>query len=286
MQRRSRITQQFNFFAQKSRPELAKASQEYSMQVAMAKQQYLKEKQEHDRQKMKTALPSRWGRQPFGTQFIQTYMAKSTAPNASVIGNCLADVIDGCMLISEGKVQANKFRAFEPPPVPRNKQTGETVAESHRRIEQDLRRAVSEVTSKLQQSEEDRRRAWRKYVKVASEFDLPMSGGRVDPNTPMPSLQRSSHQSIPRELDQALSSSMASFTPSRGKPVYGSGPSTSKYSTARVQQRIHGDGTVAPVSQPKKTKEGLYQRPAGRTRKGMQWDAVRGIWVPEINSGA
>jgi hypothetical protein len=35
------------------------------------------------------------------------------------------------------------------------------------------------------------------------------------------------------------------------------------------------------AQKPKKTPDGLYQRPAGRKRKGMQWDAVRGIWVPE-----
>lgn len=59
--------------------------------------------------------------------------------------------------------------------------------------------------------------------------------------------------------------------------------SDSKYSAARVRERISSDGTVAPVTTPKRTKDGLYVRPAGRTRKGMEWDAVRGIWVPEGN---
>ena len=54
----------------------------------------------------------------------------------------------------------------------------------------------------------------------------------------------------------------------------------SKYSAARVKERIGADGTVAPVSEPKKSKDGLFQRPAGRTRKGMDWDAIRGIWIP------
>ena len=62
--------------------------------------------------------------------------------------------------------------------------------------------------------------------------------------------------------------------------------SASKYSAARVRERFAHDGTVAPVTTPKKTQEGLYQRPAGRTRKGMEWDAVRGVWVPNDKSMA
>lgn len=58
------------------------------------------------------------------------------------------------------------------------------------------------------------------------------------------------------------------------------GAAESKYSLARVKERIAADGTVAPVSEPKLTKDGLYMRPAGRTRKGMNWDAIRGIWIP------
>ena len=53
----------------------------------------------------------------------------------------------------------------------------------------------------------------------------------------------------------------------------------SKYSAARVKERKASDGTVKPVEQPK-LKDGLFLRPAGRTRKGMEWDAVRGIWIP------
>lgn len=57
--------------------------------------------------------------------------------------------------------------------------------------------------------------------------------------------------------------------------------SESKYSYAKMKERIAADGSVVPVSEPKKTKNGLYQRPVGRTRKGMEWDAGRGIWVPQ-----
>jgi hypothetical protein len=36
----------------------------------------------------------------------------------------------------------------------------------------------------------------------------------------------------------------------------------------------------------KKSKDGLYQRPSGRALKGMDWDAVKGIWVPLSNPDA
>jgi len=74
-----------------------------------------------------------------------------------------------------------------------------------------------------------------------------------------------------------------SYTPAVQSPIptANSQPqSESKYSAARVQERTTRDGMVAPVSEPKKTKDGLYLRPVGRARKGMNWDAVWGIWVP------
>jgi hypothetical protein len=55
----------------------------------------------------------------------------------------------------------------------------------------------------------------------------------------------------------------------------------SKYSAAKVRERIYADGSVRPVTEPKVGRDGLYQRPAGRKRKGMNWDAVRGIWIPD-----
>mmetsp|Transcript_19340 Transcript_19340/g.39441 ORF Transcript_19340/g.39441 Transcript_19340/m.39441 type:complete len:1096 (+) Transcript_19340:171-3458(+) len=54
-----------------------------------------------------------------------------------------------------------------------------------------------------------------------------------------------------------------------------------RYSINKVNARKMKDGSVIPVSTPKKLENGKYARPSGRQRKGMDWDAVRGIWVPE-----
>ena len=48
---------------------------------------------------------------------------------------------------------------------------------------------------------------------------------------------------------------------------------------AKLRDRTAYDGSVMPLHEPRMTKDGNYMRPAGRTRKDMRWDAVRGIWV-------
>merc|ERR1712238_368200 len=58
------------------------------------------------------------------------------------------------------------------------------------------------------------------------------------------------------------------------------GSHPSKYSAEKVKARIFSDGSVMPASTPKKTEDGLFLRPAGRQRKGMDWDPVKGKWIP------
>ena len=108
---------------------------------------------------------------------------------------------------------------------------------------------------------------------------MPISSG--NPASARPSDSRSAR---PSTSTSARSSTSTSARPSNaGSQATNTGMSDSKYSAARVRERISSDGTVAPVTAPKQTPDGLYVRPAGRTRKGMDWDAVRGIWVPVSN---
>ena len=161
-----------------------------------------------------------------------------------------------------------------------------------------LRREYSASTEQLPASEEKRNLCWKK-----AEFEIPHQ--HMDPNrynTTMPALHfrtSTTSQNLPRQA--AALPTVAVDTPA-ARPWYSLAPPPphhhyqqqqplaagqieSKYSTARVRQRTASDGTVAPVSTPKKTKDGLYQRPAGRTRKEMEWDAVRGVWVPSRAHG-
>ena len=64
----------------------------------------------------------------------------------------------------------------------------------------------------------------------------------------------------------------------------GVGPSgivDNKYSAEAVRARMSSDGSVRPINTPKLTRDGLFMRPAGRQRKGMDWDGVNGMWVPQ-----
>lgn len=311
---RQRIQQKLQYFLPKSREELAKAKSEHAREVVLAKQRWVKQKREHDYKRAQKSLPTTWGRAPYGTPMIQNYKRNPGIPN--VIGTCLADVIDGSIMIAEGKLSHPKFKDFVPPsPAKVNKETGETLAQHHKRIESEIRRKYAETNKKLTDSEEDRKRAWKKVMKTKSEMESslrPGSSSRRGRNdvsyqhVPFPALRISTQQTTappimnmpPKPSPPAPATPM--YTPPRptapprpqqpsslsGTPStteVSSGPvvSQSKYSAARVRKRIGADGTVAPVSEPKKTKDGLYQRPAGRTRKGMQWDAIKGIWVPE-----
>ena len=202
-------------------------------------------------------------------------------------------MVDVAIMNFEGKLPKSEFDEFVPPPAPDmnqvvNAQTGETISQEQQRIEGEFQHKVNSLNVRLQNSEEERKRAWKKMLKTKAEFDVPhvyqttastglsrRSNIKLDLNNyhmvPLPALRTSAQQVMPREL-AAARASLPSYTPP--------GESESKYSAARVRERISADGSVAPVTEPKKTKEGLYQRPAGRTRKGMQWDALKGIWKP------
>ncbi|KAL7522157.1 hypothetical protein ACHAWX_006853 [Stephanocyclus meneghinianus] len=65
-------------------------------------------------------------------------------------------------------------------------------------------------------------------------------------------------------------------TTQQSKYAYGD-----RYSLQNVAARKLNDGTVVPVTQPKKLPNGEYARPIGRQRKGMEWDSIRGVWIPE-----
>lgn len=58
-----------------------------------------------------------------------------------------------------------------------------------------------------------------------------------------------------------------------------------RYSQEAIRNRTYDDGSVAPAVPPKQGGDGLFQRPSGRSRKGMDWDAVHGVWRPAPGGG-
>ena len=53
-----------------------------------------------------------------------------------------------------------------------------------------------------------------------------------------------------------------------------------RYSQTAIKNRTYDDGSVAPAVPTMRGDNGLFQRPSGRSRKGMEWDGVHGVWRP------
>ncbi|KAG7355859.1 hypothetical protein IV203_000545 [Nitzschia inconspicua] len=254
---RHQIQHNLTFLIAKGRQELSKAQNEYAAAIAQARRQYMAERQ------------------------------------ACIVAGSLADVVDGSIAVAEGRSNIPKFKDFVPPQPPGvNPETGEDMAQRQHRVEAEYRAQYNLMNSQFQASETERAKIWRKMMKAKAELDMSheqVVGGvrqtiRVTSSNynqiPMPAFQGSANVALPREVARQ-GFAVASYRPPASA---GAGISTSKYSAAKVRQRKSADGTVAPVSEPKKTKEGLYIRPAGRTRKGMRWDAFNGVWVPQSQS--
>ena len=261
-----------------------KINSDYARQFGNAKRAWLEQKQAHDAKRIKVAMPSNWGRVAVGTPKTQDRIKNGKGDVEILVGSCLADLVDASIMKADGKLPATEqISPFVPPPAPAAP-NGESLAQQHMRAEATMRQAYNVAVVNFNAGEEERKKAWKKLMKTRAELEAPgrynNGRGRPDPNyymrVSMPTLRGSTQQPIPT-VD--VSRVRAMYTPSRSTPS--TSTSTSKYSIEKVRQRIAVDGTVAPVSEPKKTRDGLYQRPAGRTRKGMQWDAVRGIWVPD-----
>jgi hypothetical protein len=285
-----RLQHNLTFAIAKGRQELTKATSEYAATFNLAKETWLKEKRDHDLNRANALLPSKWGRPGYGTEGIQDYIRRRSNKVIHVtVGQALADIVHGSLLVANRQAtMLPKFREFVPPPNDPNAvlSTEENMTQRQLRVETEYRNKYNAMSTKFQESEAERGRAWRKMMKTKAELDVPhdqslgssVRRGKVDLTNyhlvPLPPLRSSSKQTIPREL-QAQAAPVASYTPPN---TLGS---TSKYSAAKIKARKSADGTVAPVSEPKMTRDGLYMRPAGRTRKGMQWDAVNGVWVPD-----
>eukprot|EP00531_Pseudo-nitzschia_arenysensis_P006423 CAMPEP_0116134862 /NCGR_PEP_ID=MMETSP0329-20121206/10878_1 /TAXON_ID=697910 /ORGANISM="Pseudo-nitzschia arenysensis, Strain B593" /LENGTH=797 /DNA_ID=CAMNT_0003629613 /DNA_START=103 /DNA_END=2496 /DNA_ORIENTATION=+ len=281
------VQQNLTITMAKGRQELTKAHNDYTIAYSAAKRIWFKEKFQVEMKKVQQLCPSKWGKQPLGTEYIKNYRQHNrTNIQRLTVGLTLADIVDGSILAAQGKAPIQRFKDFVPPPAPgMNAQTGENMAQRQHRMETELRKNYTAIDAKFQKSEADRARAWRKAMKATAEINAFTGntgrGVRITlanyNQIPIPAI-RGAQQSIP--IQQYTQPVRASYTPT-SSAVGSSTTDMSKYSAAKVKQRKSADGTVAPVSQPKKTKDGLYLRPAGRTRKGMQWDAVNGVWVPE-----
>jgi hypothetical protein len=295
------------------RVQATKLKNDYDLEVAISRSRWQKQKEAHDPDLARRALPSALGKPTIGTPVTALAMSRQD-PVTPEVGATVANIVDSVVIRSESGWKDNdKCEDFNPPPPPDvnslvvDQNTGETLGQRQERLEGALHKELADLGTNLHASEEARKRAWKKLLKTKADFDIPHqlmsnAGGRksrmqFDPNQfhllPVPPLRASSVAMVPPPASYAAPPSIPSYVPQAPRaaappapPAPSNVPShveSNKYSAAKVRERIAPDGSVMPVSMPKKTKDGLYQRPAGRTRKGMDWDAVRGIWVPASN---
>ena len=171
--------------------------------------------------------------------------------------------------------------------------SGQSVAQQRQRIQQHYKKESDVAAQQYRQAEEERQQRWRRMLKVKGELNIPqlvVSNHRptqitvTDQNyhlIPLPNVAVAPFENVPREMDVSRSV-LPTYVPAHNSraPAPTLGDSESKYAIARVRARISADGSVAPVTLTKRGPDGLYARPAGRTRQGMDWDAQNGKWVP------
>lgn len=298
-----------NNLSYEHRLQATKLKNDYDLEVAISRSRWQKQKDAHGADLARRTVPSAFSKPTIGTPFTASAISRQDQVTSEV-GATVANVVDVVVIRSESGWRNNDGCEDFNPPLPPNatslvldQNTGETLRQRQERLESTLRKELADMGTNLHASEEARKKAWKKLLKTKAEFDIPHqlisnAGGRksrmqFDPNQfhllPVPPLRASSVAIVPPPASYAAPPSIPSYVPQAPRaapppaPISVASHGESKYSAAKVRERIAPDGSVMPVSMPKKTKDGLYQRPAGRTRKGMDWDALRGIWVPASN---
>jgi hypothetical protein len=249
-------------------------------------------------EKLNKTLKTRWNQQPQGSVYTNHYGTRPE-PIRKEVARCGADLIDAVEMIVEGEITNSVFNEpFSPPPEATRANevgsgSGETLTQQRHRLQQHCEKESDTLAQQFRKCEEERQRSWRRMLKVKAELNIsqqcfanqrPVYIPVTDHNyhmIAMPNIAVAGAETIPRELDMPRSI-LPSYVPARHSKTVE--PTThdkgSKYTIARVRARISADGSVAPVTLPRRGPDGLYARPSGRTRKGMDWDAINGKWIP------
>ncbi len=217
-------------------------------------------------------------------------------------------------VINEAR-DGDQFRPFVPPSsTSPDVIIMNTRGETYTQLEKRLKADIAKLQTQLDASEAARSKAWSRLNKAKAAYNSRSSGG----GSGAPSAQaarsyrpkasttaRYGNSSVTQGYNQMQSRSNTSYqTPTSmaknpavasaaaaaaavkanmnmGTGMVANTPSENKYSIDKVRARMYSDGSVLPVSEPKRGKDGLFLRPAGRQRKGMDWDALNGKWVPQ-----
>lgn len=261
--------------------------------------------------------------QAIGTQKIFMSNMHSSDQTQRDVASSLAHVVDTVVKRSENGWVSNEiidqvhggdqFSPFHLKNSPETEIVVSSRGECLKDFSDRVTRELEDLNKKLMECEDIRAQKWSKLIKVQGEMEKVRQqkrNSRYSYSNAQTALQTASsvQQTVAAmqkaKKEKAQSQRMAQYQ-APARPVSTANPpnrvgtiatiqsgqngSTSKYlygdrySADNVRARISADGSVVPVSMPKKTSDGLYMRPAGRQRKGMEWDAVNGRWVPDPN---
>lgn len=200
---------------------------EYSVQVAIAKNRWLQARRQFDHNRLNNLLPSRQNYQIRGTQMTQTYRTRPDRTGISdQVGQCLGDVVDAVEGILQGILQNSRFtEQFVPPPVPAGFDPDR--AKRLKQMEAQTRNETNELAVRISKLEDQRKRSWKKLLKTKADFDIPhehisSSTGMVKMvqvtgsnygSIPPPNLQLNSLQHVPRSLGSKRSAAVAAYRP-------------------------------------------------------------------------
>ena len=215
----------------------------------------------------------------------------------------MGDIADAVITkLTNPSIRDEPFEPFNPAPLPdfnnviADQNTGETAGQQLRRLQSHYQQEVQAVSLKLVSmihvwhqlivslslltscrrlaseqnvAEEDRKRLWKRLLKQKSEVE---QAGRA------PNAFGAHHGGgggyTPRNNRVNY---IAGYAPTEG---YARNQEYSAWATSKaLKDQVAADGSIQPPRQ-KQGDDGLYMRPAGRGRKGMDWDPVRGVWIP------
>jgi hypothetical protein len=186
-------------------------------------------RQQFEHQKLNAMLPSRNNRPSQGTHLTQRYR---TLPDRSgivdVVGECLSDVVDAVDAVARGLIRNDIFNERFIPPSGGEGNDSEQVLRL-RQVEAARRNELNEVTLRINQLEEVRKKAWKKAMKTKAEFELPhhhvSNNGTMQvvhvtmgnySAIPMPILTQGSLLTVPKDI--FASSSIKTYTPKKKSP--------------------------------------------------------------------
>jgi len=232
-----------------------------------------------------------------GTEYTSA-MAESSNPMKAQIATSLAHCVDVVVNRAEtgwisnavlDKAKSDTYPPFEYPNNPRTDIVLNEKGENLEKLQARIAVQLEKISKHLATCESVRSQKWSKLMKAKQEADG-SSGGAT---TQAPQRKTYTTNRVqPVVVNNNVAMGRAAMTYSQmntgSKPMAGGGvhqnprpSSDSKYSAENVKARMSADGSVRPINMPKQTKDGFFMRPAGRQRKGMDWDAVNGKWVPQ-----